>query len=71
MSKIFNKLLSLHPLSNKKGLDIDTIDDDKFKFNFSWIFNTKLFSSNWSTAVNIIARTRLRSKVFSLEKTSV
>ena len=32
MSKTFTKLLSQHPLSNKKGLDIGTIDDKKFEF---------------------------------------
>ena len=32
MSKIFSKLLAQQPLSNKKGLDIDTIDDEKFEF---------------------------------------
>ena len=31
-SKLSSKLLNLSPLSNQEGLDIDKIDDEKFKF---------------------------------------
>ena len=32
MCKVFTKLLSQQPLLNKKGLDIDTIVNEKFDF---------------------------------------
>ena len=62
MSKIFTNLLSQHPLTNKTGLDIDTIDDKKFEFvpcaEFFMDFQYKTFtdffmSSNCSNSVNI------------------
>ena len=66
MSKIFTKLLSQQPLSNKEGLDIDTIDDEKFEFvpcfQFFMDFRYKTFKD---FLCHQIALTR---SIFELEK---